>query len=296
MATRLTLEALEVLDAIDRKGSFAAAAAALYRVPSAITYTVQKLEQDLGVQLFRKQGRRSVLTPAGKVLLEQGRDLLLAAERLVETTRQVDSGWESCLNIALDSVLDPAVLSPHLAAFYAEQPEVEINIYDEVLGGSWEAILEERVELVVGAPEVPAQARGLRYTKLMDAEWVFAVAADHPLAAIEGPLDEDALGEYRAVVVRDSSRHLPPLTRRVFDQQATLRVASMGQKILAQRQGLGVGFLPRHRVADELARGELVAVPLSGAIHTSPLHLAWPAASKGKALHWWVDRLRDAFN
>ena len=51
--SRLTLEGLEVLDAIDRKGSFAAAAAALYRVPSKITYTINKMEDELGVSLFR---------------------------------------------------------------------------------------------------------------------------------------------------------------------------------------------------------------------------------------------------
>jgi DNA-binding transcriptional LysR family regulator len=93
----ITLEALEVLDAIERKGSFAGAANALYRVPSAISYSVQKLEDDLGVKLFRREGRRSLLTPAGSLLLEQGRELLIAAENLAESTRQVDSGWESTL-------------------------------------------------------------------------------------------------------------------------------------------------------------------------------------------------------
>ncbi|MDD2725288.1 MAG: LysR family transcriptional regulator [Methylovulum sp.] len=52
------LDALEVLAAIDRKGSFAAAAQDLFRVPSAISYTIQKLEQDLDVVLFRKEGRK----------------------------------------------------------------------------------------------------------------------------------------------------------------------------------------------------------------------------------------------
>lgn len=51
----ITLDALEVLDAIDRKGSFSAAANELYRVPSAISYTIQKLEQELNVVLFRKE-------------------------------------------------------------------------------------------------------------------------------------------------------------------------------------------------------------------------------------------------
>ena len=131
--SRLNLEAIEVLDAIDRKGSFAAAAAALYRVPSAVTYSVQKLEEDLGVTLFQREGRRSVLTPAGRVLLEQGREILEAADRLVETTRQVHSGWESRLNIALDSLVEIEQVAPALQKFYATHPEIEITLSEEVL-------------------------------------------------------------------------------------------------------------------------------------------------------------------
>lgn len=67
--TKLSLESLVVLDAIVSKGSFAAAAESLFRVPSAITYTVRKLEQDLGVTLFNRSGHRAQLTPAGAELL-----------------------------------------------------------------------------------------------------------------------------------------------------------------------------------------------------------------------------------
>ncbi|HNB90291.1 MAG TPA: LysR family transcriptional regulator, partial [Plasticicumulans sp.] len=70
---RLTLDALAVLDAIARRGSFAAAADELHRVPSAITYTVHKLEQDLDVQVFDRSGHRARLTPVGETLLAEGR-------------------------------------------------------------------------------------------------------------------------------------------------------------------------------------------------------------------------------
>ena len=49
---RLSLEALQIIDAIDRRGSFSAAGKELHRVPSTISYTVGKLEDDLGVQVF----------------------------------------------------------------------------------------------------------------------------------------------------------------------------------------------------------------------------------------------------
>ena len=291
MQSKLTLEALEVLDAIDKKGSFAAAAAALYRVPSAVTYNVQKLEEDLGVTLFKKEGRRSVLTPAGKVLLTQGRDLLDAAERLVETTRQVSTGWESHLTIAIDSILCFDVIYPHLETFYQLKPNTEINLHEEVLGGTWEAIINDRVDLAVGAPEPPTNTQGLCYEELMQAAWTFVVARTHPLTEIVQPLTKANIQKFRAVVVRDSSQQLPTLTRRVFDKQAVLRVATMQQKIDAQIKGLGVGFLPRHRIQKQLDNGSLVALPLTEEMPHTPLHLAWKSNNKGKALRWFINGL-----
>src|SRR5258706_15194341 len=76
---RLSLDALAVLDAIDRRGSFAAAALELDHVPSAITYTVRRMEEDLDVLLFDRRGHRAQFTPAGRTLLAEGRALLTAA-------------------------------------------------------------------------------------------------------------------------------------------------------------------------------------------------------------------------
>lgn len=77
----LTLEALRVMDAIDRRGSFAAAADELGRVPSALSYTMQKLEEELDVVLFDRSGHRTKFTNVGRMLLERGRVLLEAADK-----------------------------------------------------------------------------------------------------------------------------------------------------------------------------------------------------------------------
>ena len=288
---RITLESLEVLDAIDRKGSFAAAAASLYRVPSKVTYTVNKLEEDLGVTLFRKEGRRSVLTPAGRLLLDQGRDILEAADRLVENTRQLDRGWESRLRIALDTVFGFDLLAESIHEFCNLQPGTEIDVREEVLGGSWEAITMNRVDLVVGAPEVPVDRRGLEVAPFLEIPWVFAVAPDHPLAQVSEPLSVDEQQEHRVIVVKDSSRELPALSRNVFERQQRILVTSIEHKIAAQCAGLGAGFLPRDRVEHLLRDGALVEVPLAEPPETIDSYLVWRKDNRGRALNWFVDRL-----
>ena len=292
----LTLEALEVLDAIDRKGSFAAAANALYRVPSAITYNVQKLEENLGVVLFKREGRRSVLTPAGSVLLEQGRELLAAAERLAETTRQVDSGWESRFNIGIDSILEFEPYYRLIDQFYRLKPDLEINIHEEVLGGSWEAVINDRVDLVLGAGNPPTNAQGYKYLEMQTIQWVFAVPPEHELAQRDLPIKQQDIECYRAVVVRDSSRHFAPLSQRLFSNQPVLSVPTITEKIYAQKLGLGVGFLPRHRIAHWLRDRTLVEVPVIMAIADTPINMAWKTNNKGRALRWFIDALKADLN
>ena len=287
---RLTLESLEVLDAIDRRGSFAAAAASLHRVPSKITYTVNKLQDDLGVALFRREGRRSVLTPAGRLLLEQGRELLEAADHLVMKTREVDSGWESRLRIALDTLLTMDDLAPHLDAFCRQRPDTEICVATEVLGGTWEAVLDRRADLAIGAADAPPDTPGIEYRTLMKLPWVFAVAPEHPLAG-RALLSERERLRHRAVVISDSSRVQPALTRRVFDKQPRLTVSTMEHKIAAQCAGLGAGFLPRQRIAALISAGALVEVDLEEAPPDSTLFIAWRSGRRGRALNWMIESL-----
>ena len=101
----LTLESLQILDAIDRNGSFAGAANELDRVPSALTYSVRKLEEDLDVLLFDRSGHRARLTAAGQELLTEGRHLLRAAHELEQRVKRTATGWEVELRIVLDSVI-----------------------------------------------------------------------------------------------------------------------------------------------------------------------------------------------
>jgi hypothetical protein len=101
--------------------------------------------------------------------------------------------------------------------------------------------------------------------------------------------------QYRAVVVRDSSRELPALTRRIIDKQPRLTVPTLEQKIGCQIAGLGVGYLPRHRISEELKNDKLRLLTVLEEQPQTPLHLIWKKSNQGKALRWFVNELQGFF-
>lgn len=199
---KISLDALQILDAIDRRGSFTAAAKVLFKVPSTISYTVAKLEEDLGVLLFERVGPKATPTQAGRELLREGRQLLRAAQELEVRVRRVASGWESEFAIGLDAVLPASLLLPQLLDFYRIADSTRLRVVSESLSGSWEALLDRRVDLVVAAGEGPSGG-GYVAEPIGSLRFVFAVAATHPL------VDAGVLGVAELASIARSRQRTP---------------------------------------------------------------------------------------
>ena len=288
---RLSLDALLVIDAIDRKGSFAAAAHELHRVPSAVTYTVQKLEEDLDVLLFDRRGHRAKLTVAGRELLTEGRHLLRAAGELEARIKRVATGWEAELRVAYDGILPAAAMLGLAQDFYTQNADTRLRFSNEVLGGCWDALTSGRADLAIGASGDGPSGGGYQTRPLGEIDWVFAVAPSHPLAGAAEPLLRTDIVNHRAIVVADSSRNLPPRTTGLLSGQDTLTIADAGIKLQAQAMGLGVGYLPQCLAEAAVARGELIIKETEEPKVSQMLFLAWRTAHRGKALKWFVDKV-----
>lgn len=290
---KLTLEALQVLDAIDRKGSFAAAAEDLHRVPSAVTYSVRQLEDGLGVELFDRRGHRAVLTAAGRELLSEGRRLLQSAADLECRVQQVARGWESELRIAVDTLIAPHRIFRLVEEFYKEDSGTKLRISHEVLGGMWDALASGRADLLVGASGEAPAGRNYVTRPLGRVEMVFVAAPFHPIVAAPPPLADETIQRHRAVSVGDSSRLLPPRTVGLLSGQDVLTVPSMEAKAAAHVAGLGVGFLPSWIAEREALAGRLVIIPVVAPRRPGDLMVAWRPGPEGRALKWFVKRLED---
>ncbi len=291
---RLTLDALIVLDAIERNGSFAAAAEELHRVPSAITYAVQKLEEDLGILIFDRSGHRAQLTEAGRELVREGRRLLDATAELEARAKRLATGYEVELRIAVDDVIPIERLYPLCEEFYASQCGTRLRLLSEVYGGTWDALATGRADLVIGAPAEGPVGGGYTTRPLGTLRFVFMVAPSHPLAALPEPLAPEQIMKYRAVAAADSSRSLPPRTSGLISGQDVFTVPTMRAKIAAQAAGLGVGHVPAHLAPAQIAAGRLVARRVVEPQPDMPVFIAWRSAHRGRALEWFLKRLDDA--
>ncbi|MDL2354427.1 MAG: LysR family transcriptional regulator [Pseudomonadota bacterium] len=291
---KLSLDALQIIDAIDRRGSFAKAAHELHKVPSTISYTVAKLEDDLGLLVFERNGPRIVLTAAGRELLKEGRYLLKAALDLEQRVKRVASGWETELAIGIDSMFSALALDEDIAAFYQVAQRTRLRLVQETLSGAWEALLDRRVDLLVGvAGEGPAGG-GYVARPIGQTGFVFAVAPGHALASRAEPLGRADLQDQRAIVVGDSARNTAARTVGLLLGQDALTVPTMALKLQFQLAGLGFGFLPEPCARGAIGAGRLVEKRVEEARADETFYVAWRSGDDGAALRWWRERMLRA--
>ncbi|WP_044042676.1 LysR family transcriptional regulator [Caballeronia insecticola] len=288
----LSEEELSLLDAIRETGSLSRAAARLGKAPSTVSHAARQLETRFDALLFDRRRYRLQLTPAGHLLADEAARLMLDVSRLAQRVKQIASGWEDRLWIVCDEILEFETLLPVVQTFDALGSGVSLRITHEVLSGTWEALRDGRADLIVGATNEPPAIPGLRWFELGVMQWVFAVSPRHPLAKEKGPLKREQIAAHRAVVVADSSRSAGRAYG-VLGGQAALAVPSMRAKILAQRQGLGTGWVPRRRVEALLARGDLVEKDTADPREPNVLYVAWRGDHEGRALQWWIEQLRQ---
>ena len=289
---KISLDVLQVIDAIDRHGSFTAAAAALHRVPSALSHAVAKLEYDLGATLFRREGRRARLNAAGRTLLDDGRHLLRAAGELERRVQRIADGWEAELRIAIDAIIPIERLFPSLKAFYDAGHSTQIRLSGEVLGGTWDALTTGRADLAIGAPgDTPSRSGIATQLLCMRSDFVFVVAPEHPLASWEGAIPNSELLRHRVIVVADTSQELDARTVGLLEGQDVLHVPDLRAKVAAQVAALGIGHLPRWVAEADIAAGRLLEKALTTSRPMLPLHIAWRTRDSGKAQSWFIEEL-----
>ncbi|SHM23810.1 LysR family transcriptional regulator [Rhizobacter sp. OV335] len=254
---------LAIVQEVEKQGSLTAAAAVLCLTQSALSHSMKKLEQQLGTDIWLREGRSLRLTQAGQYVLAVANRVLPQLDLAEERLRQFAQGERGALRIGMEC--HPCyqwllkVVSPYLAAW----PDVDVDVKQKFQFGGIGALFGYEIDMLV-TPD-PLYKPGLRFEPVFDYEQVLVVGRDHPLAAaayvkpkqltpevlITYPVATDRLDVYTQFLM--PAGVTPKAHKTIETTDIMLQMVVSGR---------GVAALPRWLVEEYARKMDVVAVRL----------------------------------
>jgi DNA-binding transcriptional LysR family regulator len=281
------------LIAVAETGSFSAAARKLGRVQSAISQSVQSLEDTLGVELFDRSAKTPKLNERGRVLLQDAYGVVHGADALRARAQSIAGDVEPELTLAVDSMFPNVVLIETLRAFGKEFPNVSVTLFTEGLGAAEQRIRDGVARLGIYSPLSTAQSNDLEWEPMTSIELIPVVASAHPLADEASPIERHTLEHHVQLVLTDRT----PMSQNLRGGIVSLRIwrfADLGTRLEFLLAGFGWCNMPRHLVADHIRAGRLKELVLKERSNLAlPMHVVHDRSrSPGKAGRWFIEELR----
>jgi DNA-binding transcriptional LysR family regulator len=292
MLDRLTLDQLRTLIAVAETGSFSAAGRRLTRVQSAVSQIIQALESTLGIPLFEREGKRPVLSDAGKVILADARRLVDGAEALRARAEQIASDIEPELTIAVDPMFPGGLVRESLKALAGIFPCLPVTVFTEALGGAEQRLRDgaARIGIFTTAGRT---LQGLTVDELPPITLVPVAAPGHALAEETGPISKEMLEAQVQLVLTDRTQITAGFSGGVISHRVW-RFADLATRLDYLLAGFGWCNMPLHMVEEHIAAGRLVHLPLAD-YRTLDLPIAVVHSTKhppGRAGRWLLDDIR----
>jgi len=285
MAEQISLERLTGIVAFARAashGSFTAAAQSLSVSPSAVSKTIQRLEQQLGLRLFTRTTRSLVLTPEGRELHARALQLLRAAEDVVQSAAAVRAEPSGTLKIAAPLPIGTRLLAPALPEFRRRHPKLQIDLR---LNDRFVNLVEEGIDVAIRLGTLADSnlvSRGFAPVR------VSAFASPAYLAARGVPHRPEDLRGHDCVNFRYQAsgqifRWLFKVGSRTIDltPEAAIVVDASDAVVEVLAAGGGVGMAASWIAAPYVERGLLAPVLGEYAVERSTITAVWPESRRG---------------
>lgn len=285
--------------AVAEELSFSRAAERLHVAQSALSRTVQELENLLGVELLARTRRSVELTPAGAVLLSEARLLLQRVEETERRVRRTAAGEEGELRLGYIGPPTQSFLGPIVKEFRTRYPRVTVVLEERTPERVWEMVARGRLTVGLTRPVLPHHASGLQTLVLRKERLLAALPKDHRLAKAGTIRWRQLMNEPLIILSRREGVSLhDAVLAACRDASFTPKFAhtpSLISTVLSYVEaGAGVGITSES--IRSLGQGlPLVFRPLSP-VHTIELVMVWsdqndtpPAAAFRRLLSEWKD-------
>ncbi|MBK1838647.1 LysR family transcriptional regulator [Azospirillum sp. YIM B02556] len=300
MKERIVLDRLTGLIAFARAGSlgsFAAAAQSLSISPSAVSKSVQRLEQRLGVSLFTRTTRSLTLTAEGRELHDRALRLLRDAEEIEQAAMAARSEPSGILRVAAPLPMGVHVIAPALPAFRRLHPKVTVDLR---LNDRMVDLVEEGIDVAVRIGEL-ADSRLL--SRRLAPHRLCCFASPAYLAERGTPAHPDALEGHDTVSLRyQSTGQTLRWPFRIGDRIVEIVPPSgvvvdvSDALVAALASGGGIGIAATFLTAPYVARGELVPILSDFAVERHNITALWPESRRtNPAVRAFLALLQEVF-
>ncbi len=241
MKTHFEFQQLEQFVAVARSRNFTRAAAELNLSQSALSRSIQKLEEQLGQPLFERKPRDVVLTDLGELLLERSKEIL----KLVEDTFSAltEAGLHGRIRLGAIPTIAPYFLPGLLRSFAERHPNISIAVQEDTTSSLVQRCSHGDIDLAILA--LPVVAKYLEVEPLFDEELLLVVPAGHPLASLD-EITPDAVEEFPFVMLNEAhclSENVASYCRRQSVQPVTVeRISQLAtvQELVALGHGISI--------------------------------------------------------
>ncbi len=256
-----TLDQWEVLEAVVQLGSFAAAAAAMNRSQSTISYAVAHLQEQFKSPLLEMKGRKAELTETGKALLADVEPLLTGFRALEKRAASLGAEGDSQIRLSIDSLYPNERLFEAVAELTCKYPAVLPQLHKGPFLSSNHEFTTFGADLCITG--LPAREHFVK--PILDVRMLAVARADHPLHAGTRQLTRTDLIQRLAVII-ESTVGQEPTRQPHSPSQRFIAVNTIEAAVEAIRRGMCFGWLPAYRIEPYLSSGELVPLrmPIGG--------------------------------
>jgi LysR family transcriptional regulator, benzoate and cis,cis-muconate-responsive activator of ben and cat genes len=178
----MELRHLRYFTAVAEEQNITRAAARLHVSQPPLSHQVRDLEEELGVQLFKRTAKSVELTEAGKIFLNEARAVLLRSDEAVQAVRAVAAGARGHVRVGYAPSLTVEILPRALKLFEQQHPGTRVSLHDCSTEEYGRRLLERKLDVALGVQPAGRMWRGATFEKLASYPLSCAVAASHPLA------------------------------------------------------------------------------------------------------------------
>jgi len=279
----MDFDQLETFLEVARHTSFSKAAEKRFRTQPAISSQIRALEDEVGAKLFDRSGGKVSLTGAGKAFQKYVEETLEARRAMLTAIGEMERVPKGEIVVGANEATCLHVLPEVFAEFKKQYPEVNVGIQRAERGKILESIIDNSVDS--GVVSIPVADNRLTVVQIHRDELVVIAAPNHPLSKLKSksaavsdvvkfPLLLPKLGRTRdAIEALFHERNLKPIISMELDSSELLK------RFVAA--DVGVGFIARSNVLEDVKAGVLAAIPMSDALIKRDLALVF---RKDKAL------------